>query len=205
MKSQHSSKPKTVSGYFMKALLTLTILFLLACNNNSVTTDNTELKDDTAKPQQSLVDTPVKTKTNLTRLSVLILPPFDEIANEGISPNIQQILETTFSDDTTFTLINFPYRQLMTVSYQNVFDKKYCSPITDKVKTDFILMTKLNQATRTGQMTSDKWDFEMKIYNTKTGKQFLSTVAGSNLTSTEIEKHIKSNQSDLFTEVKSNR
>ena len=189
----------------MKTLLNLTILFLLACNNNSVTTDNKEVQADTAKPQQVSVETPIKTKTNLTKLTVLILPPFDEIANEGISPNIQKVLEMTFSDDTTFTLINFPYRQLMNVPYQNIYDKKYCKPITDKIKTDIILMTKLNQATRTGQMASDKWDFQMKFYNTKTDRQFLSTVSGNGLTSAEIENRIKSHQSDLFSEIKNNR
>jgi len=189
----------------MRALFSFTILFFLACCNNSATTDTDKVQVDTAKPQQVSVDTIGRTKTSLTKLLILVLPPFDEIANEGISPDIQKILETTFSYDTAFTLIKFPYRQLMNVPYQNVFDKKYCKPITDKIKTDIILMTKLNQATQTGQMTRDKWNFQIKVYNTKTGRQFLSTVNGNNLTSTEIERLIKSKQQDLFTEIKNNR
>ena len=189
----------------MKTLLTFTIFFLSASCNNSIRTDIDKVKADTTKSQQVLTDTITKTKAALTKLSVLVLPPFDEIANEGISPNIQMLLEATFSNDTAFTLIKFPYRQLMNVPYQNVFDKKYCKPITDKIKTDIILMTKLNQATRTGQMANDKWNLQIKVYNTKTGGQFLSTVNGNNLTNAEIEKLIKSRRQELFAEMKNNR
>jgi hypothetical protein len=189
----------------MRTLLTLTISFLLACCNNSATTTTDKVKVDMAKSQQVSVDTIATTKTSLTKLSVLVLPPFDETANEGISPDIQKLLETTFSNDTAFALIKFPYRRLMNVPYQNVFDKKYCKPNIDKIKVDIILMTKLNQETWTGQMTSDQWNFQIKVYNTNTGSQFLSTVEGNKLTSAEIEELIKSNRQDLFAEIKNNR
>jgi len=188
----------------MKTLINLTIFFLLtSCDNSPATQSDTERADTTK--QLRLIDTTTKSKITLTKLSILVLPPFDEIANEGISPNIQQILEKTISNDTTLTLIQFPYRQLMNVPYQNVFDKKYCKPITDNLQTDIILMTKLDQATRTGKMASDKWNFQIKIYNTKTDKQFLSQMTGDNLTSTEIQNLIKSRRQDLFTEINNNR
>jgi Cft2 family RNA processing exonuclease len=93
----------------------------------------------------------------------------------------------------------------MNVPYQNVFDKKYCKPITDKLQIDIILMTKLEQATRTGQITRDRWSFQIKIYNTKTEKQFLSLVTGDKLTSADIESLIKSKRQDLSTEIKNIR
>ncbi|HMK18707.1 MAG TPA: hypothetical protein VK492_10920 [Chitinophagaceae bacterium] len=186
----------------MRTLLTLTIFFLLTSCNNSATDQSGKEQADTTKQQQALVDTTGKSEITLTKFSVLVLPPFDVIANEGISPDIQKILEKTISNDTTLALIKFPYQQLMNVPYQNVFDKKYCKPITDKLQTDIILMTKLEQATRTGQITRDRWSFQIKIYNTKTEKQFLSLVTGDKLTSADIESLIKSKRQDLFTEIK---
>ena len=190
--------------FFMKTLLNIIIFALLASCNNSATTVSDKEPADAAKQQQTSVDTTGNSKNTQTKPSVLILPAFDEIAGEGISPNIQKLLEVAISNDTTLALIKFPYKQLMNVPYQNVFDKKFCQSITDKIKTDIIIMTKLNQATRTGHMTSDAWNFQIKIYNTKTGKQFLSKVTANKLTSTEIENFIKSRQQDLFTEIKSN-
>lgn len=189
----------------MRTLFTLSILFLLASCNNSVTNESDKVQGDAIKLQQAVVDSTTKSKASLAKLSVLVLPPFDEIANEGISPNIQKILERTFSNETGFTLIKFPSRQLMNVQYQHVFDKKYCSPITDKIKTDIIIMSKLDQVTRTGNMTTDTWNFKIKIYNIRTGSQKLSTLNTNSLTSSEIENLIKSRQQELFSETKNNR
>jgi hypothetical protein len=139
------------------------------------------------------------------KLTILVLPPYDFIANEGISPDIQKYLEEVFASDTTVSLIKFPYRQLMNVSYQNVFDKKYCKPITEKIKTDIIIMSNLEQADGRADMRKDKWDFRIRIYNTKSGKQKNSSLSGLNLTSTEIENLINSKQHELFAETKNNR
>ena len=185
-----------------------------SCNNSDTQTiidgqtetlaiDTTKTNIKTAIAVSS--DTTIIPKSTLTNLAVLILPPYDMIANAGISPDIQQYLESIFTTDTTFRLIKFPYRRLMNVSYQNVFDKKYCKPITDKIKTDIIIMSKLDQSTGTGDMTTDKWNFEIKIYNTKTGKQKISSLTGENLTSSEIENLINSKQQELFSETKNNR
>lgn len=105
------------------------------------------------------------------KLSVIVLPPFDKIANEGISPDVQKYLEREISKDTSLNVIKFPYRALMNVPYQNVFDKKYCKPITDKVDADIIVMTKLELKVRTGQMTSDTWGVSFRIYNVRTDDQ----------------------------------
>ena len=54
-------------------------------------------------------------------------------------------------------------------------------------------------------MKSDTWNFQIKIYNTKTEKQFLSQVSGEKLTSADIESLIKSKRQNLSTEIKNNR
>lgn len=199
----------------MRAFISiLTFITLSSCNNSDTQTikdgqtetlaiDTTKTNIKTAIAVSS--DTTIIPKSTLTNLAVLILPPYDMIANAGISPDIQKYLESIFTTDTTLRLIKFPYRRLMNVSYQNVFDNKYCKPITDKIKTDIIIMSKLDQSTGTGDMTTDKWNFEIKIYNTKTGKQKISSLTGENLTSSEIENLINFKQQELFSETKNNR
>ena len=176
----------------------VTFTILTSCNNS----DTQTIKDGQTKTPD--IDTTIIPKATLTNLTVLVLPPYDAIANEGISPDIQKYIEWLFTTDTTFRLMKFPYRQLMNVSYQNVFDKKYCTPITDKIKTDIIIMSKIDQTIGTGNMTTDKWNFKIKIYNTKTGNQTVSNLAADNLTSGEIENLIKSRRQELFTEIKNN-
>jgi hypothetical protein len=192
----------------------VTFTILTSCNNSDTQTikdGRTETQAiDTTKtifktPIAASSDTTIIPKSTSANLTVLVLPPYDAIANEGISPDIQKYIENVFSTDTTFRFIKFPYKRLMNVSYQNVFDKKYCSPITDKIKTDIIIMSKLEQVTGTGNMTTDKWNFEIKIYNTRTGSQKLSNLNTNDLTSSEIENYIKSKQQELFSETKNNR
>ena len=135
-------------------------------------------------------------------LSVLVLPPYDVIAGEGISPDIQEYIEKVIPNDVGLKLIKFPYRQLMNVPYQNVFDKKFCKPVMDKVQADIIIMSKIDQSQGTGDITTDKWDIQIKIYNTKTGNQQLSSLAFKKLTSKEIESFIRLKQADLFADIK---
>jgi hypothetical protein len=84
--------------------------------------------------------------------TVLVLPPYDFIASEGISPDIQQYLENALQNNTSVKLIKFSYKKFMGVAYQNVFDKKYCRPILQKIKVKFIIMTKIEQAAKNGNM-----------------------------------------------------
>lgn len=199
----------------MRAFISIvTFIFLTSCNNWDTQTfkdgqTETLALDTTKKNIKTTIavlsDTAIILKSTRTNLTVLVLPPYDMIANAGISPGIQKYLESIFMTDTTFRLIKFPYRRLRNVSYQNVFDKKYCRPITEKIKSDIIIMSKLDQATGTGNMTTDKWNFKIKIYNTTTGKQRISSLTAENLTSAEIENLINSKQQEFFRETKNNR
>jgi len=190
------------------------IFFLTSCNNSGTQTIKDGQKATSAidTTKKNIVnttdvssDTTIIPKSTLTKFKILVLPPYDAIANEGISPNIKKYVEDIFTTDTTFRLLQFPYKRLMNVSYQNVFDKKYCSPITDRIETDIIIMAKLDQVTGTGNMTTDKWNFKIKIYNTRTGIEKLSNLNANNLTSSQIENLITSRRQELFNETKNNR
>ncbi len=193
--------------------LTIIVVIAACCN-----TDNTK----SSQPEYSVnliskLDTVANDKTTetentgiqgekiLTKLTVLVLPPYDEVANGGFSPNIQEYLETEISKDTSLTLIRFPYKQLMHVPYQNVFDKKYCKPITDKIKTDVIVMSKLDLNTKTGEMLLDKWNFKIRIYYPNFDKQTNSRVTADNVTENEIKNILAYKRQDLTNELKNYR
>src|SRR5687767_11194970 len=97
----------------------LLILCLTSCNkpnttshDEKVTTDSTLISNDTSLT----TNRPIPKK-----LSIIVLPPYDEIANAGISPDIQDYLEREMLKDSSVTLIKFPYKELMNVPYHNVF------------------------------------------------------------------------------------
>jgi hypothetical protein len=179
------------------------ILWLSSCNNSSnVTGDNAM----TTHSSETTMDTMTATSTQrrLKKISVIVLPPYDLIANEGISPDIQKYLETEISSDTSLTVIKFPYKDLINVPYHNVFDKKYCKPIADKVHADIIIMTKLELRERTGRMTSDNWNLSIRFYNVERDSQIDSKIVGDNLSDLEIKQLLEQKRLDLVEEIKNN-
>jgi hypothetical protein len=137
--------------------------------------------------------------------TVLILPPFDEMANAGISPDIQKYLEDEFAKDSSIILIKFPLRKLMKVPYQMIFDKMFCKPIIDKIKTDIIIMSKLDQVTPVGTLFNNKWIVRFRIYNTNSENQINSSIYADSLTSDELKKFIESNRDQLIREIRNNQ
>ncbi len=119
-------------------------------------------------------------------LKVLILPAHDEIANAGISPDVQKMLESTLSDAPRFSVISFPFKRLTDVPYHMVYDKKYCGPILAKVDCDVIIMTKLitDNEKKPGVWP---WSYSIRIYNVRTKMQ-TNSIQGKNLKSGELSK-----------------
>ena len=130
-------------------------------------------------------------------IRVLVLPPYDEIAHAGVSPETRRILESSLANKGQLSIIPFPFKTLMGVPYQMVFDKKYCDPILDKVDCDVIIMTQLitDNERKPGIWP---WSYNIRVYNTRTKKQ-LNSIRGEKLKaedlagdiSTKIDKLIK--------------
>jgi hypothetical protein len=193
----------------MKTLFYLSIIALLVACGDSQSAIKDSIAGDTST---EVVHTPAARNTDTSgiekatwllpyKLTVLVLPPYDEIANAGISPAVQKYLEAQIDNDTNLSLINFSYKQFMNVSYQNVYDKKYCQPIIDKRKTDVIVMSKLDLVTPAGKMDKDKWNLSLRIYNTNTGKQSDSKIVLTNVAGADLQRILASKQEQLRTEV----
>lgn len=189
----------------MKPAACLLFLFILfSCNNSKKETGDNKPGDAPAVPGTGSKkyipkDTSVAAQNKPT---VLVFPPHDLIANEGISPDVQKYLQAVLAKDTGSALIKFPYKQLMGAPYQHVFDKKYCAPILDKVKADVVIMSKIEQVKRNGRMDTDEWNLQLKIYNTRTGSQKISSLQLARATIAGMEHYIQVKAADLFAEIR---
>lgn len=99
------------------------------------------------------------------------------------------MIESGLSKDSPFTVIPFPLKKLMGVSYQMVFDKKYCAPILEKINCDVMIMSQLitDNERKTGAWP---WSYRIRIYNVRTGKQF-NSISGDNLAIEKINENLQ--------------
>ena len=187
-----------------KVVIILSVLTLIigSCKNKPTTTNNTEI-DVSVQIEDTIANIGTnQTTTRQEKISVLVLPPADAVANAGSSPHIQQYLEKALAMDSTLNVIKFPYKKLMDVSYQQIFDKRYCKPIVDKVETDIIIMSELVTELRNGHIDFDLWNIRIKIYNTETDKQVNSMLKAENLSYKAVNEFIVKRRNELISEIK---
>ena len=187
----------------MRLFNILTIMILIGCNQQSPNTKG-NIDYTQASFVQENIDTE-KLKTPLLeedKCTVLVLPPYDEISNRGITPKIRKYLEKELSESNEIILIEFPLKQLRHVPYQNIFDKKYCKPIVDNVDCDVIIMSKIDLVKQTGQITEDLWNVKIRLYNAHTEEQINSQIRLDSLSSSEIKMKFEKAEDILITEIK---
>lgn len=172
-------------------------LFFGACQNkaNEAQHPLEEEKQTTAKLQNPI-------EPSVSCKSVLVLIPFDSIANAGISPNTRTMIENMLSDIDGIDVIPFPFKELMGVSYQMVFDKKYCAPIIEVVNPDVIVMTRLST---NNERIPGKWEwhYQLKIYEVSADNQFVS-IEGKDLSASEFESDLNLKKAKLISDIKTN-
>lgn len=152
------------------------------------------------KPLMDLASPPADSVIEETPLNVIVLPPYDVIANEGISPDITNYLESALRKEGELEVMKFPYQQLINANYHMVYDKKYCREIIEIVNPDIIVMSRLDLAKKTGNMEMDRWDFEIKIYDVSSDKQRKS-ISGQALRAETIHKTIHELREDLVEDI----
>jgi hypothetical protein len=194
MKKYNFETKNKAIGKVLLVLNLVTLALFQSCNISSVKEDSTQNEDTLSFEVENQIKQP--------KISVLVLPPYDEIANAGISPDIRKYIEDIISKDTNLILIPFPFKKLMNVPYSQIFDKKYCKSIIEQIQTDIIVMSKLDLMEKTGYMPTNRWNFAIKIYYINTGEQLLSNVKGENLTDIEIKSHIETKKNILNSEIK---
>ena len=168
----------------------ISLLLLLACQGQNSTNKEQikELNNNSIMKSEVKIDTLSDKIKKTEKLKVLVLPPYDEIANQGISPGVQEYLQNELKKCEKINLIKLPLRQLMNIPYQNVFDKKYCQPIIETIDCDIIVMSKLDLVKQTGHMPRDEWNLRIRLYNTQTDIQINSELKVNSLSLPGIKK-----------------
>lgn len=183
----------------------LFVAILVSCNPDNKPNENVKQDAVTTSKSQDTSDADLRIHIPQAKLSVLVLPPYDEIANAGISPGVQEYLEDEIAKDTNLVLIKFPYKQLMNVEIYNIYDKKYCADVLKHVKADVLIMTKLDNVRLAGKMKDDKWNLSIRIYNVNTGVQTDSKVSINNSAGADIQGSIASHQKEISAEINNSR
>jgi hypothetical protein len=175
------------------ACIAIGVFTLNACSHrNDISAEAAPLVEVAAAPADSVIEK--------KSLNVIVLPPYDVIANEGISPDITKSLETVLKRETKLEVMKFPYQKLINANYHMVYDKKYCREIIEIVDPDIIVMSRLDLTKKTGNMEADRWNFEIKIYDVSSDQQRKS-ISGQSLRAEGIDKTINELRESLVDDI----
>lgn len=179
------------------------VLSLTSWNSRGNETSDSKQGDASAKiDTPETVDTTSRSRPTQARLTVIVLPPDDRMALRGISPDVQKYLATEVSKDIDLTLIKLSHKQLVNVSMVDIFDKKHCKPIADRIKVDIFVMSRLVLVTETGNMATDRWNLNIRIFNANTDTQHSSKIVARKLTSDGIRRFLTDKHGVLTAEIK---
>lgn len=182
---------------YSQILITLTLLPLIACNatvdkKQAVKVEENEraLMDSSAvarTEQSSNVPIPIDT------LEVIVVQCANGYEYATHQYDFNPVIEHELNTFENIKVKPFPYKTLMGVAYQGVFDKKYCPPIIEKVDVDFLILTRFDKRFDAVNSTEMKWGYELRVVNTETLEQINSINAHGLKDYEAIEQHIKEN------------
>ncbi|UPQ80408.1 hypothetical protein M0M57_06100 [Flavobacterium azooxidireducens] len=110
--------------------------------------------------------------------------------------DFNRTIESEISKKEGFTIVPFPNKKLVGVTFQGVYDKKYCIPIIERIDVDYIVMTRfLGNIEEAVEIIDENfvWGYEIKILNTKSMNQKIS-----------IRKDNLAKYKDLLTDIEKN-
>jgi hypothetical protein len=185
--------------FFLTIILFL-ILGIIGCNSSEKNKQNSnELKEE--RVETNSMDSikylnervTLKGKKNIDTLEIIVVQCSNGYEYAMHNYDFNPIIENELNKFDNITVKPFPLKTLMGVSYQGVFDKKYCQPIIDKVDVDFLILTRFDERYMEQNSNKMKWGYELRIVNTKTLEQ-VNTISAYGLNDyLDIEKHIQKN------------
>ena len=176
------------------------LLTIISCNSsekkNLSETDIKKIKENTNQVDSlnsTNEDTLLIENLNIDTLDIIVVQCANGYEYSMHNFDFNPVIETELNKFDNFRVKPFPYKKLMGVPYQGVFDKKYCRPIIEKVSVDFLVLTRFDKRYDELNRTGIDWGYELRIVNTKTLEQVNSISAHSLKEYQQIEKHIKDN------------
>lgn len=91
--------------------------------------------------------------------------------------DFNRTIESEISKKEGFTIVTFPNKKLLGVTFQGIYDKKQCVPIIEKLDVDYIIMTRfLGNIEEVVEIIDENfiWGYEIKILNVKSMNQKIS-------------------------------
>jgi len=188
------------SSYYL-FLITL-VSFVLSCNSTDkktidlTTVTNTidtveqvrgvELETINTVSKEAIIDT-------IDTIEVMVIPCSNGYEYAMHNYDFNPIIESELNQFKNINVKPFPFKKLIGVPYQGVFDKKYCRPILENVDVDFLILTRFSEKYSRLTGVEKKWGYELRIVKSKTLEQ-LNSIKATNLSEyKQIESHIKKN------------
>jgi hypothetical protein len=186
----------------------LTLWAIIGCNSTHKKEENTtEEKKENIKSSlndSSMIQnhkSSLKDIAIIDTLELIIVPCANGYEYAMHNYDFNPVIESELNKFENIKVKPFPYKTLMGVTYQGVFDKKYCPPIIEKVDVDFLILTRFDKRYDELNSSKMKWGYELRIVKTETLEQ-INTISANNLNDySEIEKHIKENIQTLKTNI----
>ena len=184
------------SLFILIGTVPITLLCLLLVGGNSTEKKSSPITDlnETVKDSVNM-EVPIIDETlNNDTLKILVVQCSNGYGYSMGGFDFNPVIEVELDKFERIQIVPFPFKTLMGVTYQGVFDKKYCAPIIEKVNVDYLILTRfVSNAFLEIPDTKTEWGYELRIVNTKTLKQITSISARNLKEYEQIESHIKDN------------
>lgn len=197
----------------MRYIIILSAILSICCNgeqNRSNTKDTIASADFDQIPSKTKMDYVVLSTPNndsitsddkkhtASKLKVYVIQCSNGYVFAMGGYDFNPIIEKELKSKENIELIPFDAKKLLEVTYQGVYDKKYCKPIMEKIKADYFIMTRfIGPHPDTPNVDSVSWGYETKILNIKTMEQKVSIGKTGLKEYQDIESHIKKNIDQL--------
>ncbi len=194
----------------MRYITIITVFIFLSCkfnNKEADGTNSTKVVVDTGSEVKrndsiQLSDSHGSDTVNKNRnIKVLVIQCSNGYEYALHDYDFNPVIEGELNKADNIKVIPFPYKKLMGVAYQGVYDKKYCKPILEKVEADYYIMTAFVGTYPGMYNDSIKWGYETKILNTKTLNQKTSIGKKGFKKYEDIEVDIKKNITVLIKDI----
>ena len=191
---------------YFQVMLFLSLWTIIGCNSRDKKEQaaNEEKEANTESTFNSSLNnekSPLKDTTIIDTLELIVVQCANGYEYSMHNYDFNPVIETELNKFENIKVKTFPYKTLMGVAYQGVFDKKYCPPIIEKVDVDFLVLTRFDKRYDELNRSKMKWGYELRIVKTETLEQ-INTISAYNLNDySEIEKHIKENIKRLKTDI----
>lgn len=143
-------------------------------------------------------------KEDNKKITVLVIQCSNGYEYSMFGFDFNPIIESELKRIENVEVIPFSLTKLLGVTYQGVYDRKYCKPILDKIDADYYIMTRFTGEYHqdTPKMSKMNWGYETKVLNTKSMQQIVS-IGNKRLNEyRDIEIDIKKNIPQLVKDIK---